>query len=368
MMNWNDTGYSYEIGVNIVNQHNVEDTLGSLTGVQITGMSITENYYSDSRVQAKIKTVVKEGETDGYIENARLRVILSIPDRLFFEELVTGYVSDIDEVHDKGYIQKTYTVEGTIWGLLDHLMADPVIIGTGAKMIDMWEQLMLFQTRMQYNTEGAQDRSFEAAAMYEAGTSLATILFDISSGYSRMSVNGHGVVTLRKYTPPSQMEASRTLDYNDIRGLAITPLTKTSAKYNSPGRIVVTATVSRENNGEYTQEVISGHYDSPDSEPTSMAVRGYLTAKAESYSNTGSEPTVSDLNALAEAYWRTAQDKGVEWTGSTVFADYHAGEVINLAVPVGFGNSSQNSIIKVLVSQVNTNLDNMVQELTLKEV
>lgn len=369
-MDWKNTGYPYDIGVNVVHQTNVNSKLGSLSGVQINGMTITENYYSDSRVQAKVKTVVKEGEDDGYIDNARLRIILSIPSRSFFEELITGYVSDVDETHDKGYVQRTYTVEGTIWGLLEHPMGDPVVIAPGAGLLDVWENLMMFQTKMQYSTDGAQDHSFANTVLYEPGTKLSTILFEISSGYDRMDVNGHGVVTLKKYTAPSRMTPMRTIDYNDIRGLAMTPLTKNSSKYEAPGRAVTTATVSREENGQTKQEVIAGYYDAPSTHPTSIGVRGYLRGRVDSYNGTIEKPTKQDLAAESQKNWNNNQDKGIEWTGSTVFADYHAGEVCNLILPMGMDYLTQRkaSIVKVLVSQVTTNLDTMVQDLTLKEV
>lgn len=366
-MDWSVTGYPYDIGVNVVHQTNVDVKLGSLEGVQINGMSITENYYSDSRVQAKVKTVVEEGASDGYIENGRLRIILSVPSRSFYEELITGYVSDIDETTEKGYTQRTYTVEGTIWGLLEHRMKDPVIIAPGATMIDTWSQLMMFQTRMQYSTAGAQDLTFHNTILYEPGSVLSTILFEISSGYSRMDVNGHGVVTLTKYTSPSNKTPTRTIDYNDIRGLAMTPLTKNSAKYQTPGRAIVTATVSREQNGETVQEVIAGSYDAPSNSWVSLDSRGYLTSIADSYNGASETPSVTELNNIAQQNWNEAQDKGVEWTGKTIFADYHAGEVAYLILP-SKENQNGTNFIKVLVSQVNTNLDTMVQDLTLKEV
>ena len=367
-MDWKNTGYQYDISVNVIHQTNVNNMLGSLSGVQINGMTITENYYSDSRIQAKVKTVVPEGENDGYIDDARLRVILSIPDRSFFEELITGYVSDIDETHDKGYIQRTYSVEGTLWGLLEHKMANPVVIAPGSQMIAIWRDLMMFQTKMQFSTDGAQDHSFNNTVLYEPGSNLSTILFEISSGYSRMDTNGHGVVTLKKYTAPSRKVEGRIIDYNDLRGLAMTPLTKNSAKYEAPGRAVVTATISKEENGQTKQEVIAGSYDAPSSHPTSIDRRGYLRGRTDSYNGNSETPSKTELNNIAKTNWENAQDKGIEWTASTVFADYHAGEVCGLILPSGFSNQQKTSIVKVLVSQVTTNLDTMVQELTLKEV
>ena len=367
-MDWTDTGYSYSIGVNVVHQTNVDNTLGSLSGVQLSGMSITENYYSDSRVQAKVTTIVKDGDSDGYVKNARLRIILSVPERDLIEELMTGYVSDMVEASEHGYTKRTYTLEGTIWGLLDHKIADPITIGKGAKMITIWSSLMKTLTKMQYSTEGAQDTAFSNVILYEPGTALSTILFELSSGYDRMDVDGHGVVTLRKYTPPSKKTPSRIIDYNDLRGLSMTPLERTTSEYELPGRAIVTTTVSTESNGKTSQQVIAGYYDAPATDPTSIDTRGWLIARTDSYSGSSENPSKSELNAIAKKNWESAQNKGIQWSGSSVFANYHAGEVVTLIAPAGKEPDAPITGHKVLIQSVSTNLEQFTQDLTLKEV
>ena len=64
--------------------------------------------------------------------------------------------------------------------------------------------------------------------------------------------------------------------------------------------------------------------------------------------------------------WKAAQDKGIEWTVDTVFGDYHVGEVINIIAAAS--KSESISVHKVLISGVQTELANLTQKLTLKEV
>ena len=367
-MDWTDTGYSYDISVNVVHQTNVVKTLGTLSGVQLSELSITENYYSDSRIQGKVTTIVKDGESDGYVNNARLRIILSIQDRGIIKELMTGYVSDISESSEHGYTKRTYSIEGTMWGLLDHKVADQVTVTKGAKMISTWSSLMNSMTKMQYSTEGAQDIVFSNTVIYEPGTSLATILFELSSGSDRMDTDGHGIVTLSKYEAPSKRTPSRIIDYNDIRGLAMTPLERTSSEYEVPGRAVVTATVSVNEGGKTSQKVISGSYDAPSTDPSSIAVRGWLSARTDSYSGASDNPTKAELNTIAKNNWTSAQNKGVQYSGSSVFADYHAGDVVTLMVPEGKDQMTNIEAKKVLIQSVTTRLEEFVQELTMKEV
>lgn len=367
-MDWSNTGYSHVVGVNVVHQTNVDNELGSLSGIQLSGMTITENYNSDSRVQAKVTTIVKSGQSDGYIKNARLRIILSIPERGFNKELVTGYVSDIDESSERGYTKRQYTIEGTIWGLLDHKIATPITIGKGTKMVSIWSSLMSSQTKMQYSTSGAQDKAFLNTIVYEPGTLLSTILFELSSGYDRMDVNGHGVVTLRPYTAPSKRTPTRTIDYNDLKGLALDGLEKNTSDYDSPGRAIVTATISTTKNNKTTQQVIAGYYDAPASHATSIATRGWLKARSDAYSGTAENPSKSELNDLAKNNWEDAQDNGIQYSGSSVFRDYHAGEVVTLVKPTNNNIDAPLESHKVLIQTVTTNLEHLTQDLTIKEV
>lgn len=367
-MDWTKTGHSYNIDVNVVHQTNVDNTLGSLRGVQLDGLSINENYYSDSRVQGKITTIVASGESDGYVANARLRVILSIPEENFVEELITGYVSDIDDDYSNGYLKRTYTIEGTIWGLLNHVTNAPITIGKGTKLISTWSSTLKTLTRMQYDTEGAKDHSFGSTVIYEAGSKLSTVLFEMSSGYDRMDTDGHGTITLREYTAPSKRTPSRVIDYNDLTGLTIAPLSRKSEEYTIPGRAVVTATVSKDDgNGQSSQEVVVGSYDAPATHFTSINTRGFLYGISDSYSGNSENPSKTELNALAKTNWENAQEKGIEWTGTHVFADFHAGDILTLVAPINVHENKLESH-KVLVSSVDTNLQSFQQTLTLKEV
>lgn len=369
-MDWTVTGYSYDVTVAVVHQTDVNNVLGILSGVQLSNMRISENYYSDSRVQAKLTTMVDENESDGYIPNARLRIILSIPSRFWSKPLFTGYVSDVDTVIESGYCKKSYTLEGTIWGLLEHKVSSPVTIAKGVSLVNTWTSLMKNQTKMQYSTAGSQDHNMGSTAVYEAGSNLSTVLFELSSGYDRMDVDGNGVVTLKKYISPKRMTSSRVIDYKDSLGLSMAPLSAQDTAYEAPGRAIVTATITEQDTKDENKtvsKVIVGVYDAPSSHATSIHTRGYLRARSDSYSGTKEKPTKSDLDKIAQDNWEANQSKGIEWTVNTVYADYHAGEVVDLVAPY-ISSGKKEYTHKVLISAVETSLDTLTQSLTMKEV
>lgn len=366
-MDWIEASKTYTVLVSMVHQSDVYDVLGPLNGVVLDGLTITENYNSDSRIQAKVSTVTKLGDSDGYIKNSRLRITLVVPAYDFYEELITGYVSDIDKEEHSGYVKRTYTIEGTIWGLLEHKMKTSVVISKGAKLITVWRSLMDKQTKMQYSIDGAQDRVFSKNIIYEPGSILSTILFEICSSSDRMDVSGNGLVTLKKYVKPSEQTPSRAIVYEQKRNGIAGTFKRSSKEFEAPGRAIVTANVSRERNGKTEQQVIVGCYDAPSSDPTSIDTRGWLKARSDTYTGTSDNPSKAELNAEAKKNWQNAQVKPYEWHIPTLFKNYHAGEVLTVVGPTEAADV-QVLAEKAMVESVTTNFLNFSQELTLREV
>lgn len=360
-MNWEKVGYSCDIGVNVISPVNVNNVLGSLRNVTLDDCKVSEQYYSDSRVQATVSTLAKSGTSDGYVNNGRLRIILSIPSRNWSRELITGFVSNKKESYENGYVKRTYTIESSLWGILNHKVSSTITIGKGSKLISIWSSLLKNHTRLQYDTSKAQDRSFNSVLIYEPGSLLSDVLFDISDGYSRMDVTGHGVLTLVKYTPPAKRSATRTLNYDDPRTLSINELSRESNEWSVPGRAIVTSTISVKQNGKSTQQVIAGSYDAPTTHFSSIAQRGYLIARSDNYNGTSDSPSIKELNAVARNNWEDSLDKEIYWDAESYYADYHAGDIITL-VPTNLTGR------KCLVTGTEINLNEMVQTLRLKEV
>lgn len=357
-MDWTDTGYDSTVTVAVVHQTNVDNSLGVLTGVTLDSVRVTEEYYSDSRAQAKVTTVVKEGQSDGYVDNARLRIILAVPSQNWSKELFTGFVTEIDEKTTSGWTTREYSLDSSLWGILEHKVDSAVVVGKGAKLINIWTSLVSKKTKLQYSTTGAQDHVYTANTVYEPGTDLATILFELSSGYSRVDVDGHGRLTLKKYTAPSKLAPVATLNPKDPKGLIFGDLSRNDSRYDTPGHAMVVATVTNDND---QQETIVGSYYPAASHASSIQTRGWLRSSSESYSGASEKPSKSELNALAKRNWENNQDLGIEWTASSIYADIHAGECYTLVKPDG-------KSVKVLAKSVESRFDEMVQELTLKEV
>ena len=352
-MYWAKLGYTPILYVDVVSQLNVNNVLGSLKNVSIADSSITENYNSDTRVQAKVVTVSRNGESDGYIENGRLRMILSIPTRDWTATLFTGFVTDMNESDNDGYIKRTYTLESTIWGLTDQYMHIYVTISKGARVKVIMEDLLKQHTTFQYDLSNAKDRTFGDTKVYDVGTSLLNIFMEINDGYNRLEVDPFGKFLLKEYKKPKNQTASKTIDYADVNTLTMDELTKSTNATDCPGRTIV---ISR--GGD---KLVSSHYDPSESAASSQKTRGWLKVKTAQYNGSAKDPGISELHSQAQKLWEDNQDKGIEWGVKTYFANYHAGEVVNL-IP------RKQSSRKCLISNVDTSFGDMTQKLTCKEL
>lgn len=357
-VDWKKTGYTYDVHVDIVHQTNVDNVLGQLKGVTLEGLKITESYYSDSRVQAKVSTIGQHVYADGYVENARLRIVLSIPSKEWSRNLMTGYVSDIKQEYKNGYVKKTYTLEGTMWGLLNHKLSSPVTIALRAELTSICRSLLDGQTKMQYEMIGAQMHYYRSTILYEAGTNLSTVLFELNESYNRIDVDGLGRITFKKYVAPSKQTPSKIIVENDGRDLVLSNSELELTGTDSPGRAIVTATVTDSNNN---QQTIVGAYDAPSGHKSSIANRGYLIARTDSYTGSSNNPSTAELNNIAKTNWTNSQSFGAEWTITTVFGNYHAGDVVEYSM-------SEDNPRKCLIKTAVTNLDEFTQELTLKDL
>jgi hypothetical protein len=279
--------------------------------------------------------------------------------------LITGYVSDIRETVESGMVKREYTIESTIWGLLEHQTVSQIVVAKKSSLVTVFKQILSRLTRMQFDTTKAQDHVYSTNIIYEAGTDLATILFELTSGYDRIEVDGHGRLVLNAYKAPAKRSASELIDYRDVKGLTFGTYSKTITNYDIPGRAIVTSTKSSTANGSSTQKVLVGYYDAPSEHEASMASRGYLKSVSSSYSGIGDDPDRAELAAEAKNIWDSQQKGYTDWDVTSIFKDYHAGDILNFVYPQPTGEFK---VTKVLVHSVDTSLETWQQKLTLKEV
>lgn len=356
-VDWRDTEHDWDVVVEVVSQHRSDVTFGELKGVQIEGSDETEGYYSDHRVQGTVVTVVREGETDGYVPMARLRIVLRVPRWDWERELITGFVTDIRPHTEGGTTKREYTLDSSLWGVSEDLLRDKVVCGAGASALEVVRKL-LADRGVEYDDTGAIDRSIASLTVYEPGTSILTTSFEVLSGTDRLDVSGHGPITIRPYVPPSSRMPTVTIDTRDPRSMVVGDVTEVDGSWERPGAALVSATVNRD---EGSQEVRAGSYVVSDGDQSSRARRGYLRFEQGSYEGDSEDPTLGELAADAKKLWDENDDSHHTWDLPVLYMDLRAGDMVWFVQADGAPH-------RCLVQTVTNDLGARVQRLTLKEV
>lgn len=364
-VDWHDLEHDWEVAALLVSQHNCNSIIGELRGVESSGCNVTEGYYVDTRVSAQVTTVVPTGTSDGYIKNARVRIVLRVPRWGWERELITGFVTDIHPTEQHGMVRRVYSLDSSLWGISEDALTSKVTCAAGSKALTVCRKL-LKDRGIEYDDSGAQDRTIAKVTVYEPATMLLNMMFDLTSGASRVGVSGHGPITFRKYVEPSKRTPSVVIDPDDRRTLVVGDISENDDTWELPGAAIVTASVSKSQtvNGKSTttHETRAGVYQAPNSHVASRNNRGYLRFVKDTYAGSKEEPSNAELETAAREKWNANQDKGRSWDLTVLYMDLHEGDMVTLVRPDGRH--------KCLVQTVDTNLDarSRTQRLTLKKV
>lgn len=345
MTDWSASGRRDSIRVTLVAPGSLDSVIGELANVEPDGCSVSEGYYEDTRASARVRTV---GD-DGYVEHAWMRVVHEVPADGYREELFTGPVTDMKREREDGTVVTDYSLDSSLYAIKNDLLVGGWAIGQGAKLTSVARQLLSTCGRP-CDLSRAQEHVYGSPVMYECGESALTVLMDACGSYDRVSVDGHGRVTVERYVAPSAREPSQDVDPEGERSVVIGSVTSGDGSQTTPGRVIVTS-----GSGD---SLMVASYDSPADAESSSRVRGYMYAKKESHS--GENPTWGQLLAEAKSSWQASQDPGREHELTVMWQAWHQGDVVRLRV----GGTWR----KCLVKSVESDLGAMTQKATLKEV
>ena len=356
MTMWQDTNHSWDVRVEVVDQNNLENVRGRLRDVDLAQCSVTEGWDTDSRVQARFGTSVREYEDDGYVDKSRLRMVLSVPEWGWSRELVTGYVTDIELALSQGFVNRRYTTDSVMWALGKDLLPWNVVCAKGQSMMEV-TRWWLNTARMPFVEYGPNDKRYPDAKSYEVGESILSTLFDMNEGLNRLDVDGHGRLVIRANPDLRAATPIMTLDASDPRTLICSDLTRTSDEWDIVSRVIVT---SSDSGSGKDRKTIAGYADADPTWQSAPQIRGYNIGKKESYDGANEHPGVQELTDVAKRKLSEAQPTSIEWSFTVLFCDLHAGDMVTL-IPFSYPR-------KCLLTSVQTDLGDMTQKITAKEI
>lgn len=347
-MMWEDTAHSWEVVAQAVDPHDPDAVLGEVSGLDLSGCTVTEGYYTDTRVSADVRTI---GE-DGWPDLSRIRLTLRVPEWGWSRDLVTGFVTGVRHSEQRGTRSTSYELDSTLWALSVDVLDHRVVVGSMGSMVAAARSL-IESCGFAHDLSGAQDRLYQSAVVWEPGDSPLGVLFDLCGSDSRLDVDGRGLVTMRRYVAPSMRTPQYDLDPTSPRTLVLSdPIEEEPGDLEVPGKAVALAST-----GNDQQQAASAHVAS--SARSSWERRGYWLAEAYHWQGQG-EPNTTQLAAYASNMLAAAQGSTRRWTLSVGYMDARAGDVCRLRLGDGWH--------RVLVQTVETALGYRTQRLTLKEV
>lgn len=356
-VDWRDMEHDWEVVVEVVDPHDADSVVGTLAGVDVGGCSVTEGYYTDTRASATVTTVTPDGE-DGYVRWCRLRIVLRVTRWSWERELFCGFVTDMRPIREGGMVRREYSLDSALWGISADAIESKVTCGQGASALSVARKL-LSDRQVQYDDLGAADRSVQRTTVYEPGTMLLNLVYDLLDRTDRISCDGHGRITLRRYVPPSQLTPTVDIDPDDPRTTVVGEVEETDASWDVPGAAIVTATVTRTAGSDTTQETVAGSYRAPASDQSSRARRGYLRYEQRDYDGDADDPTQGQLADAAKAVLDGLRSTGRTFDLTVLYMDLRQGDMAWLA----YGGER----VRCLVQSVETDLGERTQRLTLRE-
>lgn len=344
---WQTTHRTDNFTFQLIDPHNLDIVRGELTGVQLDDLSITEDYDSDNRMTGKL-TAVDDGS---YIDNSWIRVIHSVPEFNYREEIGTFIPVTYTHTYFKGMPTTEYTLESTLWGIAEDILPYHFSVGAGQRAKNVFGYLLNLGANGYLIKPNAHDKTFTAAVVYELGDSIQKILFDLSDRCNNhITLDGHGRIVWEPYINLSSRAVDWELDADN--SIVLTDSNTWTDDFSDVTNRVIVSYKNDDN------EII-GSADAPSSSRYSDAKRGYTRATVDQ-ENDLNPATTANANAIAQRTMRGDITQHIEHQITTMYFPGHQGEIVNY--------TQGGTTYKCLITNVDASFSDWQCKLTLREV
>lgn len=356
-MDWSNQSRQDTILVYDVDPHSLE-VRKQLSGVELSGSSITWGYYTDTCVSGSLK--VKD--TD-HISHSLIRIIHSIPEYNYSNELATMVITADDADRDSGSWLTKYELHSALTMIEKDFLPCCYSIGKGAKAKSIIESLLKNAGRSYLLNGDFLDHIYTDSKVYDFGNGVLKTLYDIcDTAGDTLDVDGHGRIIVRKYIAPHYISSTWELDLAGCRTNVLDGISRSSNQLSTATRSIVHYKGTKQSNSGSSEDVeVYAYVDATSGETSS--VRGYTIAEVHEVQDLSPQ----DSNAarkLAETYLPSDHDTTLTWKLSCLYMPMKPGECVNLIFHDGPDSGSHHCLIQT----IELALDTMVMKLTLKEV
>ena len=380
-VDWADTSAEHVIRVVMVSQTNLNDQLGELDGVELSGSSVEWGYYTDLRCGGKLRV---RGE--GWKRGTFLRIYHDMPDYGFSETLGTYIVANDNGSEENGTWVYELELKSTLQMFVEDKLKRPWVIAKGASVIDCLKQVIggsgahsmrktlaslegSTDTKVEVDTSLSEEKQANTAQIMKAGQGRLECMFALCSmSNNRLNVNEWGNPTIAKRRNLASTEAKYRIDLADARGVVVDgSLKRTTDWLSIPDTVVVEHTYTKEGEGGNSsseQVELYGEAHVAASDSHAVANRGYSIVHFESLQNLNPK-TSQRANEEAQRSLKLQTTELVEWELETTYLPLRAGDVVELVVHSG--PTEYRGVRKCFVKDAEVELQHMTMKLTLKE-
>lgn len=346
----------------LVPPNKLNDSYGELENVDISSVSITEGYYTDTRIQGKLTYYGENPHRQAYI-------------RIKATDTVTGYTEELgtfiptsDDVTIEGGVAKTtLNLESILYGISMQKLQQAWTFKNSTKAYTNILNILSDKCNIEYPARNfdfdkhgqyisPSDKEVASSALADAGSSILELLYGICNATdNRLDVDGHGVVLFYRYITPANKTPTFTITCNSEDSVVLDGVTRSSNYLEMASQVTVHATSSNSDTVYTSTQTATGE--------KSLPQRGYIVGKYYDVSDM-SPFTQAEATSRAKRYLATAQNENIEWTLTTEYMPIYTGDVgmlEGLQDNYKYGESK-----KVLVKSRDIDLATMTQKLTLK--
>lgn len=350
MIDWKDPRRVDNIHLYMVDPHNLDDVIGEIKDVTLSGCSLTFGYDTDTRASGKIQFL-----DENYIKNSWIRIVHEVKKEGYKKELGTFVaVSPGKEFHGERN-SYTYDLQSVLWTLSKDRCPSHFSIGAGSYALDVFDRICHTCNRAYIHGSGVKNYRYTETVIYEMGDPYLDDIKDVANiSGNRLEVDGHGRILINPFVSPRYITPTWTLNADDERSLVQSAsISSSSTAYDISGRAIVTYQKGDD-------EEIFAYSDVSNDSDFSTAKRGYTMA--ELYSVSDMVPaTKARAQELADEYLRNQLSSVVEYSMTSKYFPCMVGETLTFI----YKGEAHLCLIKTIDP---INLSDMTMGLTLSEV
>ena len=381
MPNWYDGERRDTLRVQCVNPTDY----GHVGWLNATGATLTEAYYSDTRIQGTLSAL----DAESYVPLSMVRLIheADFRDGEHYRQVLGTFFAIRSRDSWKGGAHVTeFELKSVLYGMKDDLAPFNMTLAEGSMAQAAYNDICSRCNRRRRWVSGANDKKFAKNTVLEMGKSRLSWLHQLAdlSG-NRIDCDPDGYVTISKYTAPSRRTAKAKLAFNSALVLA-SGIERASDEMKLPSRSIVTW------EHEYKVKVKDGTYKSAytDSDgvyhakgsvkykekterktiidyaeveagsPAHINRRGFRVAAWHAEDDLGDSKATAQ--AKAREYLEEESQATTSWSLSTRWWEVHEGDIVS------WKPSEDEPYRKCIVTAADKDLFSFTIRLTLKEV